>query len=199
MYNQFVLDSLNRDHHPSEFYFFKQGFTAEEADRIHEIAQSFEATAGQIESTKDDEVRNEYRRSTIRWMHHLDSTHWIYERLGNLINEANEVWAFDLIGFGESIQYTEYHHEVQGTYNWHVDVGGGMLSTRKISIVVQLDGPEDYEGGDFQVKRGAGEETFPKIKGAVMMFPSYMLHRVTPVTAGLRRTAVLWATGPSFR
>jgi PKHD-type hydroxylase len=83
-------------------------------------------------------------------------------------------------------------------YDWHVDVGGGVLSTRKISIVIQLDHPTDYEGGDLILKRGAGDEPVFKQKGSVVMFPSYMLHRVTPVTGGLRRTAVLWATGPHF-
>lgn len=199
MYNQFVLDSLDRTKCPSEYYFFRQGFSSEEIDQIHQISQHFPAQAGEIESTQDAETRNEYRRSTIRWMHWQDSTHWIYERLGNLLNEANEVWGFDLVGFGESIQYTEYHSEVEGTYDWHIDVGHGMLSTRKISIVVQLDDPSSYDGGDFMIKRGSGEEVFPKIKGAVMMFPSFLLHRVSPVTRGLRRSAVLWATGPSLR
>jgi PKHD-type hydroxylase len=199
MYNQFVLDSLNREKCPAEFYFFPQGFTTEEIDQIHLLAENFQTQPGSIVSAADDYSRDLYRRSIIRWMHWDNSTHWIYERLGNLLNEANEIWGFDLIGFGESIQYTEYHSEVQGTYDWHIDVGTGILSIRKISIVVQLDEPSSYEGGDFMIKRGAGEEVFPKAKGAVMMFPSFLLHRVAPVTKGLRRSAVLWATGPSLR
>lgn len=198
MYNQFVLDSLDRSKHPSEFYYFPTGFSPEECDMIHNLAQNFRAEHATIESGSDLDHVSTYRRSIIRWMHWEESTHWVYERIGNMINEANGIWGFDLIGFGESIQYTEYHHEDKGMYDWHVDVGGGVLSTRKISIVIQLDHPTDYEGGDLILKRGAGDEPVFKQKGSVVMFPSYMLHRVTPVTGGLRRTAVLWATGPHF-
>lgn len=199
MYNNFVLDALDRSKHPSEFYYFPTAFSSEECDLIHQLAQDYPAEMASIESGGDYEAISSYRRSTIRWMHYNEKTHWVFERFGNLINEANQIWGFDLVGFGESIQYTEYYDHNEGMYDWHVDAGGGLLSTRKISIVIQLDNPSDYEGGDLLLKRGAGDELVFKAKGAVVMFPSYMLHRVTPVTKGLRRTGVLWATGPHFK
>ena len=199
MYNNFVLDALDKSKHPTEFYYFPQGFTPEECDLIHEHALEFQAEMASIESGGDYDAISTYRRSTIRWMHYNEKTHWVYERFGNLLNEANQIWGFDTVGFGESIQYTEYHDYNEGMYDWHVDAGTGLLSNRKISIVVQLDDPKDYEGGDLLIKRGAGEEAVFKAKGAVVMFPSFMLHRVTPVTRGLRRSGLLWATGPSFR
>jgi hypothetical protein len=30
-------------------------------------------------------------------------------------------------------------------------------------------------------------------------FPSYMVHRVTPITSGTRKAIVAWVTGPGFK
>ena len=73
------------------------------------------------------------------------------------------------------------------------------FSRRKISITVQLSDPSEYEGGDLQIKINAGQSDTPKGLGNVVIFPSYLLHRVTPVTKGLRRSLVLWITGPAFK
>jgi PKHD-type hydroxylase len=66
-------------------------------------------------------------------------------------------------------------------------------------MVIQLSEPNEYEGGDLQLLSGSEPTTADKAKGKVVMFPSYMLHRVTPVTSGIRKTLVVWITGPSFK
>ena len=64
-------------------------------------------------------------------------------------------------------------------------IGDGSMSLRKISITVQLSGPDDYEGGDLEYwKGGTIIHTGSKKLGAVFIFPSYMMYRVTPVTKG---------------
>lgn len=94
----------------------------------------------------------------------------------------------------ESVQLTQYEKD-QG-YVWHSDTGSTMHSfhsRRRISITVQLTDPSEYEGGVLQLYFGHGE-TFdmPKQQGAVIMFPSYVIHQVTPVTRGVRRSVVSW-------
>ena len=118
-----------------------------------------------------------------------------------MVSEANDVlWHFELGELKEQIQYTEYYED-GGHYDFHLDVGGGdPINQRKISITVQLSDGSEYEGGDFQMLRGGIEpETLPKKKGAVIIFPSYILHRVTPVTAGTRKSLVLWIGGGSYK
>ena len=69
---------------------------------------------------------------------------------------------------------------------------------RKISFPVQLSDPSDYEGVDF----GIHNQKLPdwhKEKGTVLVFPSYMLHKVNPVTKGIRRSLVAWFEGPRWR
>jgi PKHD-type hydroxylase len=122
--------------------------------------------------------------------------------LGNIVRNLNgQHFRFDLWGFGEHLQYTEYYGDDEGHYTWHID--SGITSTnhgpRKLSVVLQLSDPCEYEGGNLQVKLGADPQTISKDLGLVAVFPSFVLHRVTPVTSGLRRTLVAWLTGPALR
>ena len=74
----------------------------------------------------------------------------------------------------------------------------GYLSTRKLSVVVQLTSPEEYEGGDFETFEGKVLSA-PKGHGTVLIFPSFVYHHVTPVTAGTRHSLVCWVNGPHIR
>jgi PKHD-type hydroxylase len=60
---------------------------------------------------------------------------------------------------------------------------------------------ENYEGGYFQIN--VGKESEPLFiqakKGRAIFFPSFMIHRVTPVTLGTRRSLVVWVLGPKFK
>ena len=73
------------------------------------------------------------------------------------------------------------------------------LSHRKVSVIVQLSDTSEYKGGELQINTGGQIKTIPKVKGSVVIFPSYLLHRVTPVTTGLRKSLVLWAGGGHYK
>ena len=75
---------------------------------------------------------------------------------------------------------------------------GGATQRRKISIVLQLSDPEEYEGGELEMFVSKDIQKIPKKKGAAVLFPSYCMHRVTPVTKGERRSIVLWVSGPAL-
>jgi PKHD-type hydroxylase len=96
------------------------------------------------------------------------------------------------------MQYTKY--ELNGHYTWHWDVFFGyQTKQRKISVVVMLNEPEDYEGGDFQICINGNLDEIKTIrpkKGDALFFASWMPHRVTSVTSGERNTLVTWVTGP---
>jgi len=183
---------------PLEWYWFKNGFTFNEIDQI--VAESKNWGLQTAGITDAGVVNNEMRKSAIAWIPQVDAYKWIYDKLGGMIEEANNaLWKFNLYGMNEQIQYTEYYQD-GGHYDYHLDVGGGYpLNQRKISITVQLTGPEDYTGGDFEILRGKSPEALPKIKGCVLVFPSYLMHRVTPVTSGTRRSLVLWVGGDSYK
>jgi PKHD-type hydroxylase len=73
------------------------------------------------------------------------------------------------------------------------------MSNRKLSCVIQLSDPEDYDGGELQMNMGSQIVSIPKQKGLVTYFSSFVLHRVTPVTRGVRKSLVAWISGPNLR
>ena len=118
-------------------------------------------------------------------------------RLWGAIQDINQAFfRLDLDGL-ERMQYTVYRPG--GKYDWHMDKGPKTQHPRKLSITVQLSSPDDYEGGDFHVWTGHEPEATRKSYGAVICFPSWIIHRVEPVTKGIRRSLVAWAYGPAFR
>ena len=119
----------------------------------------------------------------------------------NYAVEANrELWDFDLISAIELIQYTEYYASEGGHYDWHQDIGPGIPSQRKVSITVQLSEDNEYEGGDLEIWQGGKVvQSCQRGAGVVVVFPSYMMHRVTKVTKGTRRSFVLWLGGGHYK
>ena len=188
----------NTANDPLEWYWFKNGFSNEEVDQIVAESANWGLTTAGI--TDAGILNEEARKSAIAWIPQVDRYKWIYEKLGNMITEANnELWKFNLTGMNEHIQYTEYYQD-GGHYEYHLDVGAKYpLNQRKISITVQLAGPDEYEGGEVQILKGKHPDSLPKNKGCVLVFPSYILHRVTPITQGTRRSLVLWVGGDSFK
>lgn len=124
-------------------------------------------------------------------------TKWLYEKLGTAVSVANkEYYKFDIVGIVHSLKLLRYvPGEVNGHYTWHADVGSGNSAARKISIVAMLSNPNEYEGGILEIDNHGVKLEASKEQGSLHMFPSYMSHRVTPVTKGERWTLVVWVHG----
>tara|TARA_E500000331_G_scaffold87873_1_gene83631 strand:- start:78 stop:701 length:624 start_codon:yes stop_codon:yes gene_type:complete len=138
------------------------------------------------------------------------------ELFGKLILDYNinfSNWNFE-IEFIEAIQLGHYHEG--DFYEWHIDsfqnpsfktkheYHPGKPYNRKISVTVFLNDPEEYEGGELDLETGGPNEeerfrSFKMPKGTIIVFPSYMWHRVRPVTSGVRKSLVLWIQGPPFK
>jgi PKHD-type hydroxylase len=184
------------------YYFFSKGFSDEELAKIYRDVASLPfhiAATGESNENTDKSIRS----SSIKWIPASNDWAWLYDKLMNMAVEANNsLWKFDLHSSLDRIQYTEYYDVEGGHYGWHQDIGPGHLSTRKISITVQLSDTDEYEGGDLEYWRG-GEitnvEKAPRGKGVVFIFPSFMMHRVTPITKGTRRSFVLWVGGSHYK
>lgn len=186
------------NHNPVEWYVFESGFSDPEVTAILELAKGFPEVEGGV--LAENAQVHAVRKSRLRWMLNKPETEWIYQRLFQCVNEANSVlWQFNPIASEEPIQYAEYHSD-GGHFEYHLDLGAKPpINRRKISVTLQLTGPEEYEGGDFQILSGAEAQTLPKRRGTVLLFPSYLLHRVTPVTGGTRKSLVLWIGGGPYK
>jgi PKHD-type hydroxylase len=187
----------NPNYDQSRPYTIPNSFTLEELDWIQDLTNSYSYTDGVINS--DDNPLNEnVRKSRIKWISYSDISGWLYDKIYPLIMEANSMlWGFTLASIDDSIQYTEYY-ENGGHYDWHMDMGSFPQNNRKISITIQLSDPNTYEGGDFEFWVNNAPWKAPKEQRLAILFPSYLMHRVTPVTKGTRKSLVLWVGGTTF-
>ena len=106
-------------------------------------------------------------------------------------------WNFDIL-FPEDIQIGRYVDG--GHYDWHIDSFPPNENNlqRKLTAVLFLSDPDSFEGGDFELRAAPDIPARPG-QGDIVVFPSVLEHRVTPVTGGERYTAVSWMMGPAFR
>ena len=159
------------------------------------IAEAEQQPASDATIFADNEVNSDIRTSTVRWI----ERHWVRDILWEYVKRANvDAFGVDVLNHAE-MQFTEYHADNNGHYDWHHDVSWESFKNgdRKISITVQLSDPNEYEGGEFQFNEV--ESPTSKYKGSVLVFPSYLQHRVLPVTKGIRRSLVAWFYGPRWK
>jgi PKHD-type hydroxylase len=181
--------------HP--FTTWNNGFTDEELREIIKIGESNEKVSATV--GKED-VDTDYRTTEVSWIPHTQETEWIYGRISYIIQNLNgQFYGFDIHGICESLQFSVYTGNANGHYDWHQDCGAPTSTPRKLSLVLQLSDPDEYEGGNLEILSSREPTVIEKKKGLVSVFPSYILHRVTPVTSGVRKTLVVWTTGPKFR
>ena len=166
-------------------------------DTIHSLRSILDAKplveahigSGTLDGTK--------RRSKVYWLPKTDEFVEVYKTFHTIIGQCNDTfYRFQLSEIVEQIQYTVYTSEDEGHYDWHIDMGPNKAN-RKLSLVCQLSDPSEYEGGELQINTG-NVMVVEKEQGTVILFPSFLLHRVTPVTKGVRRSLVLWIEGPPF-
>lgn len=130
----------------------------------------------------------------------IGSNSWLVNILMHIARVGNSNWQFD-INYPKDIHVTRYG--VGGHYIFHHDISWIERPTqRKISISIQLSDADSYEGGDLEFEETKHDEQTVKYmrqKGTVIAFPSYLSHRVTPVTRGERKSLVSWIEGPAWR
>jgi PKHD-type hydroxylase len=173
-------------------------FTPAELDAIVAYGDSLkqdEATL--LDSTVADQ-NSKVRSTRISWIEESQETLWLFQKLVGAAATINkQAYQFELSAL-ESLQYTVYHAGEGSHYGWHVD-HGRTPRRRKLSLVLQLSAPADYEGCELQIYASTQIDTAPRTRGTLIAFPSYTLHRVTPITAGTRKSLVMWCSGPRFR
>lgn len=173
-------------------------FSDQELTWLQEKAKNATENA-KVGGSRNNNVNPQIRRSQISWLTNTPETQWVFDKFANVVTQLNaEHFRLELTGFGEPFQLTNYDQSENGMYGWHQDFGRGI--SRKLSLAMQLSNPSDYEGGNFQIFTGGNEpQTLPKKRGYILVFPSYVVHQVTPVTQGSRQSLVAWASGPAFK
>jgi len=180
----------------SETALYANAFSSDDMGRVLDLAAAIVPEEATLGSRRN--VDMSIRRSLVRWIRVNAENVWLFEKVTALISEANiSRYGFDLSGLYEPLQVAEYSEGA--FFRWHKDHGSGPHAIRKLSLTVQLSDPGDYEGGEMEFLHSPEVEAAPKERGTAIIFPAYVMHRVRPITRGLRRSLVAWVSGPPFR
>jgi hypothetical protein len=141
-------------------------------------------------------VDKKIRNVSHSWLP-FDKFDWLYSLLEEEIRNMNWLNFKYVLTSMEKIDYLEYHSgDEAGKYEAHID--GCINTNRKLSFSVLLSDPSEYDGGDLLIYEGKAPIVVPKRQGMITFFPSNVLHEVTPITRGVRRSIVSWVHGPVF-
>jgi PKHD-type hydroxylase len=177
-------------------------FNNEEIEKIIKIGKDEKFSTFEepfIGDEKGDKVKDISNRNCFLSFIRSDLTNneWIFRRITDVITNINrDFYNYD-IEYIENLQFTEYQSPGH-FYGKHVDLQYKSSKTRKISFSIQLTEDTEYEGGDLILYTGKETKT-KRNKGFINVFPSYMLHEVTPVNKGTRCSLVGWILGPNFK
>lgn len=133
--------------------------------------------------------------SEVCWLETDKAPQWLSERLLEMMLDAVRTFDFDISEPLETFKLIKYRRG--NRVQWHVDCGGGHTDTRKLTLTVLLSPSDSFEGGALTL--ATNDRNLHRDIGDVVIFPSFLAHKVTTVTHGLRHTLVTWAHGPRFR
>ena len=187
------------------FVYWDNFFSEHELQEIERYCKSNGVEKSKIVTSNENLFDDTIRNSEIK-LHYINKNNeWIFNKfltLAELIND--NFYRFDLLGF-DHFQYTEYNG-VGTKYDYHTDmifgtdIPQGMEICRKLSFSLLLSDSTEYQGGDFEIKLTSRDsDKLEQKRGRTIAFPSYILHKITPITSGCRRSIVFWAVGPKFK
>lgn len=176
--------------------YFDKAFSDEECDRIIE---KFKNNVGKARIQNNSEL-TKTRDSNVYFIDSADEeNNWLFRRLAEVTVRMNDqFFNFDIERI-EAVQFTEYDASYKGFYKSHVDTAFETSTFRKLSFSLQLTDSDEYSGGDLILHTGHNPDTASRTKGTMNVFPSFLLHEVTPVTNGIRYSLVGWVLGKRFK
>ena len=167
-----------------------RAFSVSECEEILALAAGRERHADRFRES--GEVRG---ASEVCWVPVSRAPDWLRERVSDLLSEAAAAFDFDISKPLENFKLINYRRG--NRVAWHVDCGGGQTSTRKLTLTALLSSPATFDGGVLTIP-GQLHELHRDI-GDVVIFPSFVAHKVTTLTRGVRHALVVWAHGSHFR
>ncbi len=175
-------------------------FSAAELERVERHCDSLALEQARV--TGDG--YNSIRSTKVAWVHRNSGvTESLYDKMEQIVLRLNvEHFRSDLSGL-TTLQHAIYSQLEAGYFDWHIDYGRDSndpgQEPRKITLSLQLSDAEAYDGCDLEIRAAHLIDVAPRQRGALVAFRANALHRVTPITRGIRKSLVAWAAGPEYR
>jgi PKHD-type hydroxylase len=174
-------------------------FTAAQLDALEHYCDGLPLEPARLTGESNGGIRT----TQVAWVHRNAQTEDLYLRMEAAVLRLNaDLFHFALTGL-TTMQYAVYRQQDAGYFDWHNDYGRYRddpgQEPRKITLSLQLSDGASYEGCDLEVRAAHPLDIAPRERGTLMAFRANALHRVAPVTRGVRKSLVIWAAGPEFR
>jgi PKHD-type hydroxylase len=181
------------------FAFANDVFSPDECKKIIEYAKTKKLEIGSVRGPNNETIVDEdTRKNKVVWIEAETDAAWIYQRIVDAVDQINKkFFNFEIFGFLEKLQFTQYDAPDEH-YKAHIDKTCGNV-VRKLSITIQLSDPSEYEGGELSMITSHTPDIMKKDQGTLLAFPSYTMHKVSPVTKGTRYSLVGWISGYPFK
>lgn len=193
----------------SWWYYFAGAIEPFEVQYVLDYAKRLPSKEGSVgHGNGKTAISKSMRNSTVKWLERDHITRWLFDRTAICVGKSNrECFNFELPNepyyHFNQFQFTEYSSKGEQHYDWHIDNNWTTQTPaswdRKLSVVIQMTDPSKYEGGRLEFDGMLIPEDQFRNPGDMVIFPSFLKHRVTPVTKGKRQSLVTWINGPRFR
>jgi len=185
-----------------EWCYFKSYINKNLCEKIISDSMSIPAHDGNL-GVSGANVDYSMRKSMVRFINSNDTKFsYLFDIIWKTAISANSDFFNIHITKLDFIQVAEYDQTYQGEYKEHHDVFWVNNSQyhRKLSCIIQLSDPKDYEGGDFVITDTITQlDSEIKEQGSIIYFPSMLRHKANPVTKGTRYSIAAWFEGPEWR
>ena len=174
-------------------------FTPAQLDDLERYCDTLPPEPARLTGSGTDGIRT----TEVAWVHRNARTEDLYLRMEAIVLRLNaDLFRFALTGL-TTMQYAVYRDAEAGYFDWHSDYGRYRgdpgQEPRKITLSLQMSDGASYDGCDLEVRAAHPVDVAARERGTLMAFRANALHRVTPITRGMRKALVVWAAGPEFR
>ena len=195
-----------------QFVVYRENFLAkEECTKLRDALDTDKLVDANLAGDYTENLVNTNVRRTLNTTFNDEN---LSKKLNGAIKVANTQYFNYQIESLDKLIFLKYG--VDSNYTWHTDIGAKKASLRKLTAIVQLSDKDEYDGGELEFgitnstdcqcidKQHCTAECkgdlvrARKSQGTLIIFPSFLSHRVTPITNGVRYSLVSWMEGDTY-
>lgn len=182
----------------ADYCYFEKFFTLNEIKELNEyIENNYDSIENPLNQAIDKEGKSKKITKTL-----IISYNKIKNKINNLENFINYMnknhfnYILHPLNDFDTCLYNIYESKNKGEYGWHIDDSRSNVYDVKLTVLVNLSN-QNFEGGDFKIFNGVEYSIdHLRIPGTVVIFKSFLNHKVLPITKGTRKSLTLFCTGP---